>query len=427
MRSLSLLLGKELRDLSLSRAYWLLLAIIGPLVGQAFITAVNTYSEVSGSGARPAALAQGLSPLDGIFVPTFGAYDLAITLLFPFVAIRVLAAERESGAWNLVLQWPVPLAAILASKALALSIAWLIAWIPGVIAAILWSTYGGHAYPPELLNLFLGHMLRFALASGVAVAAAALARSSASAAIVTLAFTLGTWALDFVAAARGGWVSAIAAYTPSAALHAFEQGELRWRTVAVMLTISVALWVATGFILRRRILHIAVLAAVSVVAVTLAASIPASLDVSENRRNSFPPETAATLQQIRAPLKITTHLAAEDSRLADLERNVFAKLKRVLKVEIDSAATSRTGLFEGDRYGEIWYEYGGHRVMNRSTIEPVVLETIYHLAGVTPAPESQTPPYPGYPLNHSPSGAAWLFYAAWPLAVAIAAWLNWQR
>jgi len=35
--------------------------------------------------------------LDGILVPTFGAYDLAVTLLFPFVAIRVIAAEKESG------------------------------------------------------------------------------------------------------------------------------------------------------------------------------------------------------------------------------------------------------------------------------------------------------------------------------------------
>ena len=35
-------------------------------------------------------LASGLSPLDGVFVPTFGALYLAVTLLFPFVAIRAL-------------------------------------------------------------------------------------------------------------------------------------------------------------------------------------------------------------------------------------------------------------------------------------------------------------------------------------------------
>ena len=44
---------------------------------------------------------QGLSPLEGIVVPTLGAYDLAATLLFPFVVIRLVAvgeADRRARA-----------------------------------------------------------------------------------------------------------------------------------------------------------------------------------------------------------------------------------------------------------------------------------------------------------------------------------------
>src|SRR5882724_6285568 len=104
-----LLLRKDIRELLASRAYWILLLIVGPLVGHGFVTAVNLYAEASGIGGGPAALAQGLTPLDGIFVPTFGAYDLAATLLFPFVAIRMIAAEKESGAWKLMLQSPAAL------------------------------------------------------------------------------------------------------------------------------------------------------------------------------------------------------------------------------------------------------------------------------------------------------------------------------
>lgn len=427
MRSLSLLVRKELGDLALSRSYWLLLAIVGPLVGQAFITAVNTYAEVSGATGRPAALSQGLSPIDGIFVPSFGAYDLAITLLFPFVAIRVLAAERESGAWKLIRQWPVPLGEILAAKGMALWIGWLVAWIPGLLAICLWQAYGGHVAAPELLGLLLGHMLRFCLASGIAVAAAATTGSSASAAIVTLAFTLGTWALDFVAAARGGWLSQIAVYTPSAALRVFEQGELRWRIVLVMMILSAASWLATASLLRGRFLQTALWLAAATVLAAIAARVPASLDLSENRRNSFPPEVEAALRKIHAPLKISVHLAAEDPRLTDFERNILAKLKRVTDLTVDYAATTRTGLFEGDRYGEIWYEYGGHRVMSRSTTEPIVLETLYRLAGLTPPSGSGAPAYPGYPLAHQPTGAAWLFYAVWPLVVVAGWWLNWRR
>ena len=100
------LAAKEFRELLASRAFWLLLVMIAPLVGHAFITAVDTYAEASGIGGGPAALSQGLSPLDGILVPSFGAYDLAVTLLFPFVAIRLVAAEKASGAWKLMLQSP---------------------------------------------------------------------------------------------------------------------------------------------------------------------------------------------------------------------------------------------------------------------------------------------------------------------------------
>ena len=47
------------------------------------------------------------------------------------------------------------------------------------------------------------------------------------------------------------------------------------------------------------------------------------------------------------------------------------------------------GLFEqaNSGYGEIWYDLGGRRTMNRLTTGEAVLETIYGLAGVTPPQE----------------------------------------
>src|ERR1035438_10341972 len=127
-RGFAWLLAHEWRELLASRAFWLLLLMIGPLVGHSFITAVDTYAEASGAGGGPAALAQGLSPLDGILVPTFGAYDLAVTLLFPFIAIRLISADKASGAWKLIEQAPPGLPAILAAKGTALLVGWLLGW-----------------------------------------------------------------------------------------------------------------------------------------------------------------------------------------------------------------------------------------------------------------------------------------------------------
>jgi ABC-type transport system involved in multi-copper enzyme maturation permease subunit len=179
------LFAKEVRELFASRAFWLMLLIAGVLVGHAFVTAVNTYAEMSGSGGAPAALPQALTTLDGIIVPTWGAYDLAATLLFPFVAIRLIATEKESGALKLLLQLPGGIASKLCAKALALILGWVVAWIPGLIAILLWKSYGGHVDSTETINLVFGHLLRGLLSAGLAVAAAGLAESAASAAIIT--------------------------------------------------------------------------------------------------------------------------------------------------------------------------------------------------------------------------------------------------
>jgi ABC-2 type transport system permease protein len=423
------LLAKEFRELLASRAFWLMLLMIGPLVGHGFMTAVDSYAEASGNGSAPAALAQGLSPLDGILVPTFGAYDLAVTFLFPFVAIRLVSAEKSSGAWKLMLQSPAGLGSMLLAKGLALIAGWAIAWIPGVLALVLWKFYGGTLYAPELANLIFGHLLRVILSSGIAVAAAAVAASASSAAIATLGFTVGTWALEFVAVGRGGWLQKLASFTPTAALRVFEQGQFRLSTAVVTFALGVAGFaLAAVWLTARRNLrsHLAASLGVALVFAPVlfgGSLLRASWDFSENRRNSFPAADEIVLRQIRPPLRVTVFLAPEDPRMMDLDRNILAKLARILpSVEVDYAAEGRTGLFAGpgDHYGEIWYELGGRRVMSRSTTEPIALETLYRLAGIRPPVPAAGTEYSGHPLAARPTGAAMVYYAIWPAAVGLA-------
>ena len=434
MRSLKFgqLVAKEWRELLASRSYWLLLLMIGPLVGQAFITAVKLYAEASGSGAGSAALPQALTPLDGILVPTFGAYDLAATFFLPFVAIRLISAEKQSGALKLLLQLPGSLAAKLAAKGTVLLAGWVVSGVPALMAVALWKSYGGHLHAPETLNLLLGHFLRAMLSIGIAVAAAALTESAASAAIVTLGFTVGTWALDFIAAGRGGVLQQLANYTPTAALRSFEQGLLRLSTTVVMLAIVfaafalAAVWLNTGRTLRYRLLSTLALAAILVVVMFGAARLRTSWDLTENRRNSFPPADETVLRQIREPLHITVILAPEDPRLTDFEQNVLSKLRRNLAhLDVKYTAGSQTGLFEGseDHYGEIWYEMRGQKIMDRSTIEQVVLEQIYKLAEINPPAASEEAEFSGYPLAARPAWAAAIFYVVWPLITILIWWL----
>jgi ABC-type transport system involved in multi-copper enzyme maturation permease subunit len=421
------LVRKEIAELAASRAFWLLLLIVGLLTGQSFITAMNAYAEASGIGGGPAALAQGLSPLDGILTPTLGAYDLAITLLFPFVAIRLLASEKTSDALKLMLQWPASIERQIAAKAIALIAAWCVSLIPFLIALLMWRGYGGHLYAPEVLNLLAGYTLRFLLTAAIAMAAASLMSGAANAAIVVLAFTIGTWALDFIAAGRGGIVQTLASFTPTATLRGFERGLLRLDVVLVTLILSIfgfalaANWLHLGRTLKARLAGTAVMLILATLAVVnVLMLVRVSFDVSENRRNSFSRADERVLSSIIAPLTITVFLSSEDPRMSDFENNVLLKLRRSMPdVTVVYPLAGRSGLFENAaRYGSIEYRLGAKSATSRSTTEEIVLDTIYELAGVrTPAREAST--YPGHPLAKKPNGAAVVFYVLWPAALVV--------
>lgn len=423
---------KEFRELGVSPAFALLLLAIGALVGSEFLSSVRAYSELSAGGA---AVARGMNPLDGILVPTFGAYDIAATLLLPFVVIRLFSTERATGAWTLLAQAPVSVRRMVAIKALALGAGWFVAFVPGVAAVLLWRSYGGHVYASEFAALLLGHALRAALTVAIAAVAAAVTRQAASAAIVTLGVTIGAWALDFTAATRGGAWATVAAFTPSSALRAFEQGLVRSNVVAVMLVVSVtglmiaAAWMSPGVPLRRRAARTAFATVLMAVGVGAGSRLHSSWDVSEDRRHSFSEADQAVLRALPGRLTIEIHLGAEDPRLADFRREILDRLERVVpKLRVEYVGAGGTGLFASadPRYGEIWYELGGKRVMLKSAIEPIVLGMLYQLAGTPKPAVAEVETYGGHPLQSDAPGSVLVFFVLWPALVLIG-WSRFRR
>jgi ABC-2 type transport system permease protein len=185
------LLRKEWRELMTSRSFWVMLVLIGPLVGVSFINAVRAYAEASGKGGAGAGLADALFPLDGVVAPTFSAYEIAASFLLPFVAIRAVAGDRISGALKLELQQGMAPLSMIGTKALVLGAGWLLAGVPIALAGILWIGYGGSLYGPEVASLAIGHLLNAGLIIAVAAAAAALAENPSTAAILVYGRDLG--------------------------------------------------------------------------------------------------------------------------------------------------------------------------------------------------------------------------------------------
>jgi len=330
------LLAKEIREVLGGRALWIMLLLLCPLVGYSFFQAVSLYGEASTAALQSPVLARSLSPLDGVLVPSFGAFYVAVTLLFPFVAIRVLGHEKESGALRLLVQLPYRSATLIAAKLAAVLAAWLVASLPVLSALAIWRALGGHMAAAETLNLLLGHLLYGALVGAIALFAAAVSESAATAAIVALAFTIGSWVLDFTVAGQPGVFAWISQMSLTQILHVFEQGMF---SAGLVLGIAVAIagfaalaavWLPPGVAPRTKLVRSFGCIAAAGVLFAAASRIGLAADVTEDRRNSFSAADQRALAALAKPLMVTVHLAPEDPRYVDLGRNVLAKLGRAL-------------------------------------------------------------------------------------------------
>ena len=170
-----------------------MLVLIGPLVGVSFTSAVRTYAELSGMSGTPAGVGEAFSPLVGVWAPTFSACELAAAFLLPFVAIRLVAGDRVSGALKIELQQPISAWSRIVAKSLVLVGAWCVATLAPPWRWCCGGATGGALYRPELAAVVLGHVLNAGLTIALAAASAGVAEHPSTAAILTLGVTVGTW------------------------------------------------------------------------------------------------------------------------------------------------------------------------------------------------------------------------------------------
>jgi hypothetical protein len=208
----------------------------------------------------------------------------------------------------------------------------------------------------------------------------------------------------------------------------FQHGLVRLDTVLTALVLILtglgfaALWMRLGTAVKRRVYESLGLGLLATGAIFACAFCGASWDASESRGNSFPEADERALRQIRTPLRIEAHLAAEDPRRSDLERRALSKLRRVMpKLQVQYVSATSIGLFEQTSagYGEIRYYLGGRSETSRVTTAEGVLETIYSLANIAPPKENEEENFRGHPLAAPASGAGAIFYGVWPGLILI--------
>ncbi len=424
---LSPLLAKELAEIMCGRALWTMLLLVCPLIGYSFFQAVSLYSEASAAAAQSPTAA--LSPFDGILVPTFGSFYVAVTLLFPFVAIRVLGQERESGALRLLVQLPYSPSTLVFAKLVAVLAAWVIASIPALSTLAIWLLLGGHLAPHETLNLLFGHLLYGLLIGAIALFAATISESSATAAIIALAATIGSWVLDFTLAGHSGLAAWFAQASLTQTLRTFEQGlfstGLVLGIVAAFCGFAAlsAVWLPPGVSPLKKLARSLPWVLATIVVLGIATQLRKTVDVTEDRRNSFSSEDEKLLATLRLPLVVNVNLAPEDPRYTDLQRNVLGKLERAMpNVSVVVAGNRQDFAGKSDAYGEVEYVYGTRSDTSRSTSPREILPLLYALAGTRPPAPAQVTDYPGYPLIADANTALFWFFGALPMLIALGWW-----
>jgi ABC-2 type transport system permease protein len=427
------LLAKELREITSGRALWVMLLLVCPLVGYSFLQAVSLYGEASAPALQSLVLAPNFSPFDGILVPTFGSFYVAVTLLFPFVAIRALGQEKESGALRLLVQLPYRNITVIFVKLVAIAAAWMLVIIPALSGLAMWVALGGHLAAPETMNLLLGHLLYGLLVGALGLFAAAISESSATAAIIALATTIGSWVLDFTLAGRSGVSAWLAQISLTQMLRTFEQGLLSAGLVLGIIAMISGLaalssvWLSPGIPVPTKLVRSTLCVLVTAGVLGIASQVRTSVDVTEDQRNSFSPADQRLLGTLRLPLVVTVKLTPEDPRYIDLRRNVLGKLERAMPNVSVVLAGDRQGLAGvSDAYGEIEYVYGNRTDVSRSTSPREILPIVYALAGVQPPKPAQVADYPGYPLVANADLTLLWFLGGLPLLIALAWWRSRQ-
>lgn len=388
-------------------AAWLAAAVGALIVGHSFSLALDLYSAASRSVAAGALMAREFDPLLGVARPTFGGAAFCLTLLGPLIAARVLALEVERNTLQARLLAVASPLRLLASKIAAACLALLLLVVPVAFAMILWTGSGGHLGAAETATLLAGGLLHALLLACLSTAAAAWTRGVASAATLALAASLSAWVLDAAGDfAALTWLGPLARLSTTPRLQSFEQGLVLPAAVA-WLVCACAGATALGYVgLRRdwrdarRFGVAAGIAAATLLALDASDRLRGGWDTSDAQRSSFPPSLQQALQALPGPIELDVYLDREDSRRAQLERDVLRRLQLArrdveVRFPIDEAADSLVAVRDAD-YGKIDLRVGDVATETWSTSRKEIVEQVFQAAGV-PLGAWEYSSYPGYP------------------------------
>lgn len=283
------------------------------LVGLLFTKLMIGYSDLSTGALQSARSGNYVNLAEGIFRPLVSTMLMLVVLLMPSLTMRLFSPEYRSGRYNLMASWPVPdhiwvvgkwWSALVSASVMLLSTM--------VLFASVW--FFGQPEPGPLFTVFLGLILLASCLVAWGTLASVAFSHQILAYFVSLIFAMLLFMVQLLERFLPGiWGQITSEMSLMLHFERFSRGVLDTRDIAFFLLMTVVpLSAATALLASRRLPARRRIAqwmppfltlVLAVVLYSLVQFVPATWDLTGNKRYSLAPQTIKILKNLNEDLE----------------------------------------------------------------------------------------------------------------------------
>lgn len=248
MRAVLAIARKELEVYVTTPIAYVVLAVVAFFAAQFFNGALDAYRFLTlrALTLQSPEVMDSLNLTDRVVVPLFGSLGIFVVIVSPFLTMRLLAEEKRTRTFELLMTAPVrPIQIVLGKYLAALAVLavalGIVTLFPALLALLGEGARGGASVEWQtVLSGLLGLFLLGAMAMSVGLFFSAITENVIVAALLSLVLLLALWAVTlFAIGVEGPGRDVATAVSLSENLMPFLQGRLELRAAVYYLSVAV--------------------------------------------------------------------------------------------------------------------------------------------------------------------------------------------
>ncbi len=393
------LLKKEIKDFRKRKSMVLFYMFLFSLLSYSFYSAVTLYSNASKSALNNPAYAKGFEPVEGIFVPTFGAIFFLFSTILPFLLTSPISEEKQNKSLFLTLQLSNSCKNLFLSKVISSVYTIFESLLFTIPLLFIWAYLGGHIPVLEILLLYFGYLLYGLFVLAVSFFSSSIFEQKIHSTMLSLAIIVIWWFIDFGKEMNIHPVfNKLVNFSITKNLKYFENGILSLEAVLYILLLSL-FFLSLSYIffninIKEKLKTTFIVSIVFIIFSFTVFKLNINYDLTESHKNSFSKEENHFLKKL-PEIKIKIFLSPQDSRFKDYENDFLRKL---LLIKSNVRVVLATDKELQDDYGVFEYEINNKKERTYSTNEYEILRVLEDISGTKIKKSKKEKTYSGYPL-----------------------------